>query len=62
MFRYGYDDWALLASTVLAVGQYIAVLFGLSHGLGKSTRLLSATQIDKIETVCYSSLRFKCES
>ncbi|GIZ45464.1 hypothetical protein CKM354_000862900 [Cercospora kikuchii] len=47
--RYGYDDWALLASTVLALGQYIAVLFGLGHGLGKSTSLLSTTQIDKIE-------------
>ncbi|KAF2215225.1 hypothetical protein CERZMDRAFT_105064 [Cercospora zeae-maydis SCOH1-5] len=46
---YGYDDWALLASTVLAVGQYIAVLFGLSQGLGKATRLLSEAQIDKIE-------------
>ncbi|KAM3416746.1 hypothetical protein BST61_g8338 [Cercospora zeina] len=48
--RYGYDDWALLASTVLAVGQYIAVLFGLSQGLGQSTRLLAEAQIEKIET------------
>lgn len=48
---YGLDDWALLASTVLAVGQYIAVLAGLSEGLGKSTSLLDSAQISKIEQV-----------
>ncbi|KAI5362441.1 hypothetical protein Slin15195_G060970 [Septoria linicola] len=46
---YGNDDWALLASTMLAVGQYIAVLVGLSEGLGKSQTLLSVEQISSIE-------------
>ncbi|KXT16168.1 hypothetical protein AC579_890, partial [Pseudocercospora musae] len=46
---YGLEDWALLAATVLAVGQYIAVLAGLSEGLGKSTSLLDSAQISKIE-------------
>ncbi|KAK4503152.1 hypothetical protein PRZ48_006580 [Zasmidium cellare] len=46
---YGHDDWALLVSTVLAVGQYIAVLAGLSKGLGKSSTLLSNSQIDEIQ-------------
>ncbi|KAF2171697.1 hypothetical protein M409DRAFT_63311 [Zasmidium cellare ATCC 36951] len=46
---YGYDDWALLVSTVLAVGQYIAVLAGLSKGLGKGSTLLSRGQIEDIQ-------------
>lgn len=48
---YGHDDWALLASTLAAIGQYIAVLGALSKGLGKSFTLLSAEQIAIIEKV-----------
>lgn len=48
---YGHDDWALLASSILAVGQYIAVLAGLSKGLGKSSSLLSQSQIEDIQRV-----------
>lgn len=48
---YGQDDWALLASTVAAVGQYTALLAALSNGLGKSFILLSTDQISIIEKV-----------
>lgn len=48
---YGQDDWALLASTVAAVGQYTALLAALSNGLGKSFILLSTDQISTIEKV-----------
>lgn len=48
---YGQDDWALLASTILAVGQHIAVLAGLGDGMGKSITLLSHSQIVSIERV-----------
>ena len=59
---YGHDDWALLASTVAAVGQYIAVLGALSRGLGKSFILLSADQISSIEKVRRQNLCTKVES
>jgi len=35
----GYDDWLILAATVVAVAQYIAVFVSLSQGLGASTLL-----------------------
>ena len=41
---YGRDDWALLASTILAVGQHFASLAGLGKGMGKSASLLSSAQ------------------
>ena len=48
---YGLDDWALLGSTILAVGQYIAILAGLAKGLGKSATLLTAAQATQLERV-----------
>lgn len=48
---YGYDDWALLASFILAIGQYVSVLAGLSKGLGKSSSLLNHSQIEDIQRV-----------
>lgn len=49
---YGNDDWALLVSTIIAVGQYIAELIGLSQGLGKSSTLLDQGQVESIQRVC----------
>ncbi|KAK5122800.1 hypothetical protein LTR85_003715 [Meristemomyces frigidus] len=36
----GLDDWCIAASTLLAIGQYIAVYLGLSDGVGISSMLL----------------------
>lgn len=49
--KYGHDDWALLASTVSAVGQHVALLAGLSQGMGKSGTLLSFAQLQTVEKV-----------
>lgn len=48
---YGQDDWSLLVSTILAVGQHIALLAGLGEGMGKSISLLSNSQMIDIERV-----------
>lgn len=48
---YGHDDWALLAATILAIGQYISVLAGLSKGLGKSQKLLSISNLLELKRV-----------
>lgn len=48
---YGRDDWALLVSTVLAIGQHIAIMVGLSNGMGRSSTLLSGSAIQGIEQV-----------
>lgn len=37
----GLDDWAILAATVAALGQYIAVFVPLRHGLGISSSVLA---------------------
>lgn len=54
---YGRDDWALLGSTILAMGQHAAVLVGMSHGLGKSVGLLHGDQLEQIEKV--SNIAFR---
>ena len=48
---YGHDDWALLAATILAIGQYISVLAALSKGLGKSQKLLSIPNLLELKRV-----------
>lgn len=48
---YGRDDWTLLVSTVVAIGQHIAVLTGLDEGMGKSVTLLSNAQIGEVQKV-----------
>ena len=48
---YGHDDWTLLASTVLAIGQYISVLLAVSKGLGKATHLLEYDLVQDIQRV-----------
>ena len=53
---YGQDDWTLLASTILAAGQHIALLAGLGEGLGKSATLLSSAQLSDIEKVSLREL------
>lgn len=55
MGMYGRDDWALLASTTLAVGQHVAVLAGMSYGLAKSVALLHGSQLADIEKVCVAA-------
>ncbi|KAK4623688.1 hypothetical protein CLAFUW4_05711 [Fulvia fulva] len=46
---YGHDDWALLASTVLAIGQYISVLVAVAKGLGKASGLLEYAVVQEIQ-------------
>lgn len=37
----GWDDWAILAATIVALGQYIAVFVPLGDGLGISSSILA---------------------
>ncbi|CAK4030279.1 Hypothetical predicted protein [Lecanosticta acicola] len=46
---YGHDDWALLGSTGLAIGQYVSVLAALSKGLGKSQTLLGIHRLLELQ-------------
>lgn len=48
---YGADDWALLGSTVLAIGQYVSVLIALSKGLGESSLALGAARVNELAMV-----------
>lgn len=50
---YTRDDWALLGSTILAIGQHVALLTALGGGLGKSARLLSEGALEDIEKVIF---------
>lgn len=39
--NFGHDDWLIAVSTLVALGQWIAIYTGLSQGLGQSSTLLS---------------------
>ncbi|KAJ9669586.1 hypothetical protein H2201_000453 [Coniosporium apollinis] len=51
----GDDDWAMGAAQVVALGQYISVLVALSHGLGKSTSIVSSEQYAVVSKATYTS-------
>ena len=49
---FGWEDAALLSAQALARGQYIAIMVGLTNGLGRSVDLLTDTR----ETVGVSAV------
>ena len=44
----GYDDWLILAATIVGLAQYIATFIGLSNGVGTSTTLLSRERAESL--------------
>lgn len=46
----GFDDWSILAATVVALGQYIAVFVSLNDGLGVSSQIQAETTTRSLGT------------
>ncbi|KAJ9611637.1 hypothetical protein H2200_004821 [Cladophialophora chaetospira] len=51
---YGLDDYIALAATVLQVGEVIAVLLALHHGLGKTQLLLRESELTKASRATFA--------
>lgn len=51
----GSDDWFILGGTVIAIGQYAAIYFGLQKGVGSSSTLLGQRRADELGTSVLAS-------
>lgn len=55
----GLDDWCIAGSTILAIGQYVAIYVGLSDGVGSSSELLDKQRAGMLgESVMTSEILF----
>ncbi|EXJ95667.1 hypothetical protein A1O1_00789 [Capronia coronata CBS 617.96] len=55
---YGTDDYLALAATALQVGEVVAVIVGLNHGLGRTEELLAASQLKKASKAAFAGVIF----
>ncbi|EXJ59876.1 hypothetical protein A1O7_04023 [Cladophialophora yegresii CBS 114405] len=52
---YGMDDYIALAATLIQVGEVIAVMIGLNHGLGKTQLLLRPSEVTKASRATFTA-------